>query len=677
MKIENQNELTKAELTLAIPEELLEKAKDAAKSTRENDAFRFTICYDASHAENLKVLLQTAGVYPEKETENTFTAYMTMEQLKLVKSLEFVEQAIEADAMPQEVRKALVSQKPKKEDEPQEPAAPATHSAEANAVELSEGNPAEIAVQCTGSGCASNKDMESAKEISVGSYVRGCICCPRTEHWFKFTVPQSKTYTIYTSGSLDTQGTLFDCYGDAIATNDDYAGKLNFRIVQSLTAGTTYYVKVRAFGSNIGSYTICVTDRIFASHVTISQKSFTLVKGELYELPVTPNYTYKEYLGAKRIPGLSVSVFPTNANEQGVWWWDQFNGVLDCSYGWDKDGDRYIHVTAKKVGTSKLYAQDRNENGKVDECTVTVISPYQNQLITSCGFSLEEANLILKCYNRIEAVFNSESTLQKAWKCARLLSEFCYDDPTLGVINAWDKAAGSVTTQENRENYFLDVLGYSKSEYDKLNHALNRNHSDADAKHLLIDFTHMQFALAARLAYTLDKDKILSNLLAWVKTGNLKIYSDEDIGHMGGWLGDAVIAGYYGSGDVSFGNDDYMADLDAENIYQLLMQGYSSLDAINHYYGDMLLSETRADIFLQNIPYDTVKSKIFYEMIDWDLYRLMSDAADQGNILLVKYYTDLINNEQYHFDEIKSRHPETYDFLMSVNDRLSTMKHYQ
>ena len=28
MKIENQNELTKAELTLAIPEELLEKAKN-------------------------------------------------------------------------------------------------------------------------------------------------------------------------------------------------------------------------------------------------------------------------------------------------------------------------------------------------------------------------------------------------------------------------------------------------------------------------------------------------------------------------------------------------------------------------------------------------------------------------------------------------------------------------
>ena len=38
----------------------------------------------------------------------------------------------------------------------------------------------------------------------------------------------------------------------------------------------------------------------------------------------------------------------------------------------DDDGDRYIHVTATAKGTAKLYAQDWNENGKRDECTVTV-----------------------------------------------------------------------------------------------------------------------------------------------------------------------------------------------------------------------------------------------------------------------------------------------------------------
>ena len=45
--------------------------------------------------------------------------------------------------------------------------------------------------------------------------------------------------------------------------------------------------------------------------------------------------------------------------------------------------------------------------------------------------------------------------------------------------------------------------------------------------------------------------------------------------------------------------------------------------------------------------------------------------------IAVRYYSDLIDNEQYHFDEIKSRYPDTYDFLMSLKDCLSTMKHYQ
>ena len=111
--------------------------------------------------------------------------------------------------------------------------------------------------------------------------------------------------------------------------------------------------------------------------------------------------------------------------------------------------------------------------------------------------------------------------------------------------------------------------------------------------------------------------------------------------------------------------------------YSGQVKGYSSLDAINHYYGDTLPSETRADTFLKNIPYNTVKSKVFYELIDWNLYVLLSNAINQGNTPMTNYYYDLINNEQYHYREIKSRHPDTYDFLMSANDHLPNMKHYQ
>ena len=106
--------------------------------------------------------------------------------------------------------------------------------------------------------------------------------------------------------------------------------------------------------------------------MNINKSTITLEKGVTYELPITPNYTYKGYNGAQRIPDLSVSINPSNANEQKIWWWEQYGSVLDCSYGWDDDGDRYIHVTASAKGIAKLYAQDWNENGKRDECTVYV-----------------------------------------------------------------------------------------------------------------------------------------------------------------------------------------------------------------------------------------------------------------------------------------------------------------
>jgi hypothetical protein len=38
--------------------------------------------------------------------------------------------------------------------------------------------------------------------------------------------------------------------------------------------------------------------------------------------------------------------------------------------------------------------------------------------------------------------------------------------------------------------------------------------------------------------------------------------------------------------------------------------------------------------------------------------------------------SNLINDEEYHFNEIKSKYSDTYDFLMSLNDRLPTIKHY-
>lgn len=230
------------------------------------------------------------------------------------------------------------------------------------------------AVRSSCSPFSTNVGMRTAIAISDEGYVDGYICCPGAEQWFKFVASRTGRYTICTTGDLDTIGTLYDCRGNLITEVDDYApcGKINFRITNNLTAGSAYYLKVRIYGNDTGNYTLLVTERVFANYVVINKKTITLEKGVTYELPVTPHYNYNGYNGAQRISELSVSINPSDANEQKIWWWEQHGDVLKCSYGWDSDGDRYIHVTATNKGTAKLYARDWNENGKLDECTVYV-----------------------------------------------------------------------------------------------------------------------------------------------------------------------------------------------------------------------------------------------------------------------------------------------------------------
>lgn len=684
-----EKNISNEDIILAPPVELLDEAKEIERNTTAEEKISFTLQYDSNQKEFLLSILQEAGaiVEAEDEKDHTFDTRMNMTQLAFVKRLDCVEKIMTNEGTNPffmgKIKKNTsldFEENVKRADENDASFAGATtytvptsdtiammaiseESEQVDSVAV-----ASLAATTSCCPCPSNVTMATAKEISDESYTSGHISCPGSEQWFKFTATKTDYYTILTMGSLDTIGTLYDCSGNLLVEVDDYApcGRINFRIIRSLTAGETYYIKVRLHGNSIGSYTLRVTERMFANYVTINKSIITLEKDVLYELPITPNYTYKGYNGAQPISGLSVSINPSDSHEQKIWWWKQYGDVLDCSYGWDDDGDRYIHVTATEIGTAKLYAQDWNENGKRDECTVTVVTPYEKRLQDLAGFSNEATALILKLYNKVDNLFISENALQKAWRCARLLSEFSYNSFSFNDV------AGSLTNQDNRQSYFMTTLGYTENEYTALSVALSNNHTDGNT----IDFTHLQYSLAARLAYTLDKDGLASNLGSQFKTGNWGIYSDEDISYLGGWLGDATLRNDGGTGVPIMKNDDYMSDLDAENVYRLLLQGYTSIDAMNVYYSNMNASNTRADMFLQYIPYSTVKQKIFYELIDAQLYIFLSNASSQGDIYMTNYWLNLINDEEYHFNEIKSKYSDTYDFLMSLNDRLPIIKHY-
>ena len=75
--------------------------------------------------------------------------------------------------------------------------------------------------------------------------------------WWCFTVVRRGVVTVETNGDLRTVGVLEDCSGGRIERDNESGGDRNFKIVHTLDPGT-YYIRVSAFGTATGSYTLNV-----------------------------------------------------------------------------------------------------------------------------------------------------------------------------------------------------------------------------------------------------------------------------------------------------------------------------------------------------------------------------------------------------------------------------------
>ena len=85
---------------------------------------------------------------------------------------------------------------------------------------------------------------ESGKTYDVNVTTGGQIV------YFAFTPTTSGSFTIQSTGSGDTYGTLYSSTQSSLTTNDDGGDGNNFKITYTMTAGTTYYVAVKFYGSS-------------------------------------------------------------------------------------------------------------------------------------------------------------------------------------------------------------------------------------------------------------------------------------------------------------------------------------------------------------------------------------------------------------------------------------------
>ncbi len=94
-----------------------------------------------------------------------------------------------------------------------------------------------------------------ATSLALGDSRSGQIKPGSDVDYFKMQVRKSGVLTVYTTGSLDTEGILQNSSGATLTRADDGGRGKNFKIEQSLNSGT-YYVKVESYRSHTGSYTI-------------------------------------------------------------------------------------------------------------------------------------------------------------------------------------------------------------------------------------------------------------------------------------------------------------------------------------------------------------------------------------------------------------------------------------
>lgn len=147
-----------------------------------------------------------------------------------------------------------------------------------------------------------------------------------------------------------------------------------------------------------------------------------------------------------------------------------------------------------------------------------------------------------------------------------------------------------------------------------------------------------------------------TNLYDNPRVVDLTKFGHENVNDFAGWLGDATITD---SNDISFGNDDYKADLDAVNITQKMKsEKISYIEASNEYYSETKRGEyTRAEKFVEYKPVEEIKQKIFVKLLPDN----MKNVEDPG----MQSHFELPSEEQC-MDYLQKNYPSTYNFIRNI-----------
>lgn len=262
-------------------------------------------------------------------------------------------------------------------------------------------------------------------------------------------------------------------------------------------------------------------------------------------------------------------------------------------------------LVCSKGGVVKILENGQGMGGMSLEDKEAFIQMLRDQF----GFDLDPAKDLFELYSRIA---NTKYYYRKE---GSLINIFQYRYPTnketalaffqtVGAASyAYNEDSSWVSNLKNQFQWaatagippnFVDILrqyGYSDDKAQSIKKFLNDQHDESGKTGYFADFTHMSVTVAANLA-----SGDIGQFLAGYGGSFIQQGMPNDAKKLAGYAGDIFLPPH------SIGNDDYLADLDALNLANLLKNGGTLPDVMNQYYsGIQGGTASRTDQFLQNL----------------------------------------------------------------------------
>ena len=354
------------------------------------------------------------------------------------------------------------------------------------------------------------------------------------------------------------------------------------------------------------------------------------------------------------------------------------------------------------------------------------------------GFDDRTCEIMLKVYAKLKENNPNAPQSELDWLFVRLMGGLYYDDDPQKILiisidskTFWDDVSGIAFDGKTEEEYYVDILGIGKEEYGWLRYKVRVQHViagapdnywlpssvdeikdsgrygdfqrwkktfDKQTRHqyksvdgteteeekvkkeeeefLRIwnnqygdfldkgDFAHQQITTSAIMASepSFHRDGIGSNIFLHT--------DDEGVADYAGWLGDATLMP-----PPSFGGDDYISDLDAENITSRMKnKKISYFEAVNYYYDELANGSSRATLFLKDTGLDVVKKKIYAELVYPELYRQINVASSTRDLEEIKRLSGLLQDDNYAMECLKREAPDTFRFIKNLEAESPTLE---